>query len=245
MRKRILNVALIGLIVMSVLGLATLMTGDPVAASSLPTPYAWTLTYGDNQCVISLWVDYDSQQVWGEVTTCTANTASCTEVDVILTSWAPEEYYTQWSTVGYPGECSTIDAEGENTVIGHVKVIWRVYTYSPIWPGYASYIETVDACYYFGGWDLGGVQGLVGNAATGYPLPYSTVTVKQSGQVIQVAETNYDGHYYISLPDGRYTVTASHIAFYDKTYTVVVSDGGFTTKNFLLTPKFPGLPFPI
>jgi len=245
MRKRILNVALIGLMVMSMLGLATLMTGDSVAASSLPTPYQKTLTYGDNQCVMLLWVDYASQQVWGKVTTCTADTASCTQVDVILTSRGDEEYYTQWSTVGYPGECSTIDVEGENTVIGCVKVIWRVYTYSPIWPTYPSYIETVYAVYYFGGWDQGGVQGLVGNAATGYPLPYSTVTVKQSGRVIQVAETDYDGRYYIGLPDGTYTVTASHIGFYDKTYTVVVSDNKFTAKYFQLTPKCPRCPIPI
>lgn len=86
----------------------------------------------------------------------------------------------------------------------------------------------------------GGIQGLVGNAATGYPLPYSTVTVEQSLQVIAMHETNYDGHFSVNLHGGAYNVTASHMGFSDKTYTVVVSDGEFTTMNFMLDQESPG-----
>jgi hypothetical protein len=90
----------------------------------------------------------------------------------------------------------------------------------------------------------GMVAGLVGDLATGYPLPYSTVMVRKSGQVVQQDETDYYGQYAIVLPPGTYTVTASHIGFYDKTYTVVVSDGADTTLSFQLTQKSPG-PIPM
>lgn len=237
MRKRILTVALIGLIVMSLLGLASLMTGNSVAAGSLPAPYAKTLRYGDSRCVILLWADFDTQHVWGEVKTWTANTVSCTEVDMSITSLGPEAYYTMWETVGYPGEWSTIDVDGESTLFGHVDVIWRVYSR---WYPYPVYVETVSASYQVGHWDQGGVQGLVGDAATGYPLPYATVIAKQGNAEIQKVEADCYGRYYIGLEDGTYSVTASHIGFYDKTYTVVVSNHHFTTRNFQLTPMYPG-----
>jgi hypothetical protein len=254
MKKKILNVALIGLVVMSVLGVATLMRGDSVAASS-PTPYVETLTDSrGNSCEIQLYVDYDSQQVWGTVTTHTADTFDTyTKVEVTLMSILPPPYYSEfWETPeeeGYWGESSTIQVSGGNTVYGEVKIRWEVDYPCDAWcwllGGRTTYVEFRHLYYQFGYWDnYGLVQGRVGNAATGYPLPYSTVTVKQSGQVIKVVETNYDGQYLVCLAPGTYTLTASHIGFYDKTYTVVVSEGGGTTKNFLLTQKSPG-PIPI
>jgi hypothetical protein len=90
----------------------------------------------------------------------------------------------------------------------------------------------------------GGVRGHVGNAATGYPLPYSTVTVEQSGQMIAMEETDWDGQYSINLHDGTYAVTASHMGFNDKTYSVSVSGGTFSMKHFMLNPINPG-PIPL
>jgi hypothetical protein len=87
-----------------------------------------------------------------------------------------------------------------------------------------------------------GVNGIVGNAATGYPLPYSTVKVEGTGQVV---ETDYAGQYQIYLAPGTYTLTASHMGFNDRTYhNVKVEESGVTTLYFQLTPKSPGLPVP-
>jgi len=85
-----------------------------------------------------------------------------------------------------------------------------------------------------------GVYGLVRNSATGDPLPFSTVTVKQSGQVVQEVEIGSSGQYIIDLAPGTYLVTASHSGFYDLTIPTGVSDGAYTTLNFQLTKSTGG-----
>ena len=90
-----------------------------------------------------------------------------------------------------------------------------------------------------------GVEGLVGDAATGYPLPYSTVNAYQGNQLKGSNSTNQYGQHQIRLAPGEYNVSASHMGFYDKNYTVVVTENGFTTRNFQLTPMFPGFPIPL
>jgi hypothetical protein len=83
-----------------------------------------------------------------------------------------------------------------------------------------------------------GVCGLIGNAASGYPLPYSTVTVEETGQMF---ETNGYGYYEIALPPGKYTLTARHDTFSPLTrYNVEVVEGEYTTVNFLLRQESPG-----
>jgi len=123
------------------------------------------------------------------------------------------------------------------TVIGQINVNntgIKIRLHGYVIPTYIG-PQSIDPC---------GVKGLVGDAATGYPLPYSTVTVKESGQVVGEVETDYYGQYAIILPPGTYEITASHIGFYDKTYTVVVSEGAYTTRNFQLTQQSPG-PIPM
>jgi len=93
--------------------------------------------------------------------------------------------------------------------------------------------------YVFVGIDSG-VTGLVSDTATGDPLPYSTVTVKKSLQVVQEVETDGDGRYAIALPPGIYIVWASHTGYYDLGRAVVVSDGVYSTLNFPLTRSSGG-----
>jgi hypothetical protein len=79
----------------------------------------------------------------------------------------------------------------------------------------------------------------VGNADTGFPLPYSTVTIE--GPVDQEVETDYDGRYAIfGLTPGAYMVTASHMGCKNGYYTFVQSDIEFRTRNFMLDPIRPG-----
>lgn len=88
-----------------------------------------------------------------------------------------------------------------------------------------------------------GVTGLVGDRATGYPLPYSMVTV--TGQVIKEVEANSGGQYTVTLRPGIYNITASHDTFSPLTYyNVAVEEGGYATVNFLLSRQFPG-PIPM
>lgn len=87
-----------------------------------------------------------------------------------------------------------------------------------------------------------GVKGRVGNAATGYPIPYATVTVQETGQSVT---TNYYGQYQIYIEQsGTYHVTASHAQFQPRTYHAYVPECGFFTLNFMLIPESP-IPPPI
>jgi len=62
----------------------------------------------------------------------------------------------------------------------------------------------------------------------------------------KVAYTDSGGYYRIVLPPGSYTLTASYLTFYDKTYyNVQVVEGGLTQRHFSLDPKFPGYPIPL
>jgi hypothetical protein len=89
------------------------------------------------------------------------------------------------------------------------------------------------------GFDFGLIMGRVGNADTGFPLPYSTVTIE--GPVDQEVETDYDGRYAIfGLTPGAYMVTASHMGCKNGYYTFVQSDIEFRTRNFMLDPIRPG-----
>jgi hypothetical protein len=85
-----------------------------------------------------------------------------------------------------------------------------------------------------------GVTGIVRDAATGNPLPNSTVTVKQSLHVVQEQKTNSDGRYAIALPPGIYFVWASHTGYYDLGQAVGVSAGVYTTRDFGLTKSTGG-----
>jgi hypothetical protein len=90
----------------------------------------------------------------------------------------------------------------------------------------------------------------IGDAATGYPLPYSTFTVKdeETQEVLEGfedVETDFYGRKAVALPPGTYTVTASHLTFQSVTHhNVVVSDGQSTTQYFLLPQESPG-PIPM
>jgi len=86
----------------------------------------------------------------------------------------------------------------------------------------------------------GVVTGRVTNYETGAYLSYSTITVKQSGQVILEVGTDSNGRYSIALSPGVYLVTASHSGFYDLTIPVGTSDGSYTTLNFRLHPSTGG-----
>jgi len=89
----------------------------------------------------------------------------------------------------------------------------------------------------------GVVEGYVGNAETGWPLSGAKVEVHETGYEVF---TNYYGYYEIALQPGTYTLTASYLTFYDKTYyNVQVVDGGLTQQNFWLEPMFPGYPIPL
>jgi len=80
----------------------------------------------------------------------------------------------------------------------------------------------------------GVVTGYVTDHATGYAVPYSTVTATQSGQVIQEVESTSYGFYAITLSPGIYTLTASHSGYYDLGKSVAVSDDSYATRNFQL-----------
>jgi hypothetical protein len=89
----------------------------------------------------------------------------------------------------------------------------------------------------------GVVAGYVGNAETGWPLSGAGVEVHETGDY---AFTDYCGYYEILLPPGSYTLTASYLTFYDKTYyDVQVVEGGLTQRHFSLEPMFPGYPIPL
>jgi hypothetical protein len=86
---------------------------------------------------------------------------------------------------------------------------------------------------------FGLIMGRVGNADTGFPLPYSLVTIE--GPVDQQVETDYDGRYAIfGLTPGAYTVTASHMGCGNGYYSFVQLDIEFRTRNFMLDPLLPG-----
>ena len=88
-----------------------------------------------------------------------------------------------------------------------------------------------------------GVEGLVFDAYTGYPLSGAWVEVEGT---TDTAYTNYGGYYVIHLEPGTYTLTASYPTFYDKTYyNVQVIEGEFTVLHFALDPMFPGFPIPL
>jgi hypothetical protein len=89
------------------------------------------------------------------------------------------------------------------------------------------------------GIDFGLIMGCVGNADTGFPLPYSLVTIE--GPVDQEVETDYNGRYAIfGLIPGEYEVTASHMGCRNGYYDFVQSDIEFRTKYFMLDPLRPG-----
>jgi len=93
---------------------------------------------------------------------------------------------------------------------------------------------SLGSCVFLGIIDSG-VQGQV-RTATGAPLAYSTVTVKNSLlQVVQEVQTGNDGRYAIGLSPGIYIVWASHSGYYDLGQPVGVYAGVYTTLNFQLT----------
>ena len=92
-------------------------------------------------------------------------------------------------------------------------------------------------------WVPSGVDGLVYDAYTGWPLSGAAVEVLH--ETGKVAYTNSGGYYEIVLPPGTYTLTASYPTFYEKTHTVEVVEGEYTTRHFALDPKFPGYPIPL
>jgi hypothetical protein len=89
----------------------------------------------------------------------------------------------------------------------------------------------------------GGIEGCVVNSATGYPLPYSTITVE--GPDPQQIQTDYYGQYHIFDLDAEatYTVTASHLAFDPEDYTFVQSHVDFRARNFALDPTGGPIPY--
>jgi hypothetical protein len=132
-------------------------------------------------------------------------------------------------------------------------VIWK-QTGSPIadgsllWSGTGTVLDVVAKPYLV---TNGGTLAVtIGDAATGYPLPYSTFTVKdeETEEVIEGfedVETDSNGHKVVTLPPGTYAVTASHLTFDSVTHhNVVVSDGECTTQYFLLRQESPG-PIPM
>lgn len=91
----------------------------------------------------------------------------------------------------------------------------------------------------------GGVQGLVANQETGYPLPYAEVNAYQDQNLMGSCMTDWSGQYHIALMPGIYSIKASLDGFEDKTYTVEVPQNGqFATRNFQLKPMSPGGPYP-
>ncbi|MBE0431627.1 MAG: carboxypeptidase regulatory-like domain-containing protein [Dehalococcoidia bacterium] len=88
---------------------------------------------------------------------------------------------------------------------------------------------------------LSGVRGHVGNAETGLPLSGAKVEVDETEDYVY---TDSAGYYEIPLAPGAYTLTASYMMFYDKTYTVEVLPDRLIQRSFWLQPEFPGFPIP-
>ena len=91
-------------------------------------------------------------------------------------------------------------------------------------------------------WVPSGVDGLVYDAYTGWPVSGAAVEVHETGKV---AYTDSGGYYKIVLPPGSYTLTASYPTLEDKTYTVVVYPNRLTRRDFVLEQEYSGMPIPL
>lgn len=247
MKKGTLCVAFVGLLVTVVFAVAPLITGDSVAAS--PAVLERTLTDGEgSSCEIVLYADCNSEEVWGTVTTYTDDTlGTYTKAQVTLVSYWPDEYGDYWQAEAYWGDSDAVQISGDDTWYGYVKVRWEVTYPCGFWCWFFGGPEThVEFHYYWyscGGWGDAGVKGLVGDAATGYPLPYAEVKAYQGSQLKGSDTSDQSGNYRILLDAGTYRLEASRVGYDPKTYyNVVVEEDEFTTKHIQLTPWGGGPP---
>jgi len=265
MKKRLTAlVCVASLLIVSFAALAT-----PVAAASIRTstythlmgdPYglgAATLTYTIQTYVD--WGDYDKLsvriQVWASPLAQRAQ-ASATVARIYYTKWLwwfikhQETVFSSPYIPANPFTASYVDYSwGPNWVANGVQYVLTSTFTSLDWyieeqePDYENTLPSIVTptrdTILTAPW--GGVKGFVRNAATNDPLPYATVTVKQSGQVVKVGQTDSLGQYTISyLMPGTYLVTASRTGFYELTTPVTVSQDVYTTRNFQLTPSTGG-----
>lgn len=88
-----------------------------------------------------------------------------------------------------------------------------------------------------------GVQGLIGNAATGLPIYMALVKAYRFVDGVYIWEgyydyTDQDGYYKIYCPPGKYKFRVSRSGFVTRWYCCKwVYDIGFPTLNLLLTPE--------
>ncbi|HIE57188.1 MAG TPA: hypothetical protein EYP88_03005, partial [Anaerolineales bacterium] len=83
----------------------------------------------------------------------------------------------------------------------------------------------------------GNLDGTVTDSSTTNPIENVTVTAARDAGGSWSQDTDVTGYYTMTIPNGVYTVTASHPMYVDAEVTgVVVVTGTLTTQNFALTP---------
>jgi hypothetical protein len=73
------------------------------------------------------------------------------------------------------------------------------------------------------------------------PLPWANVTAYANGVLVLSVSPRFDGSYTMSLPPGRYAVTAEYPGFNAQIRTVDISDGRSTRLDFYLDVARPSV----